>query len=213
MHRILISALALSALTGTAALDDNMFQSVETLAFSGGQGDEIRFTSLSPDVMEMTTGERIDLNFGPGYVAELDRIDQQAMGARTWIGRVEGGGVQDRVIISELNGFTFGRIATADGVWNIIPGGNGGHRIFQHPENAVRENWGDDAIIPSLDSVISEAQELTSEGAEDSTAEALEVGSNGTVDLMVLYTQSMVDTWAWLLAGGFNIWSPCWIRP
>ena len=201
MHRILISALALSALTGTAALADNMFQSVETLAFSGGQGDEIRFTSLSPDVMEMTAGERIDLNFGPGYVAELDRIDQQAMGARTWIGRIEGGGVQDRVIISELNGFTFGRIATADGVWNIIPGGNGGHRIFQHPENAVRENWGDDAIIPSLDSVISEAQELTSEGAEDSTAEALEVGSNGTVDLMVLYTQSMVDTWG-LAVGG-----------
>lgn len=201
MHRILISALALSALTGTAALADNMFQSVETLAFSGGQGDEVRFTSLSPDVMEMTAGERIDLNFGPGYVAELDRIDQQAMGARTWIGRIEGGGVQDRVIISELNGFTFGRIATADGVWNIIPGGNGGHRIFQHPENAIRESWGDDAIIPSLDSVIAESQETASGSTEISSPDALTVGSNGTVDLMVLYTQSMVDTWG-LAVGG-----------
>ena len=81
MHRILISALALSALSGPAALADDMFHSVETIAFSGGYGDEIRFTSLAPDVMEMNVGERIDLNFGPGYVAELDRIDQQAMGA------------------------------------------------------------------------------------------------------------------------------------
>lgn len=201
MHRILISALALSALSGPAALADDMFHGVETIAFSGGYGDEIRFASLAPDVMEMSVGERIDLNFGPGYVAELDRIDQQAMGARTWIGRIEGGGIQDRVIISELNGFTFGRIATADGVWNIIPGENGGHRIFQYPENAVRENWGDDAIIPSLDSVIAEAQEMPSGSTEDSTAEALAVGSNGTVDLMVLYTQSMVDTWG-LAVGG-----------
>ena len=201
MHRILISALALSALSGPAAMADDMFHGVETLAFSGGSGDEIRFTSLAPDVMEMNVGERIDLNFGPGYVAELDRIDQQAMGARTWIGRIEGGGIQDRVIISELNGFTFGRIATADGVWNIIPGENGGHRIFQYPENAVRENWGDDAIIPSLDSVIAETQEISSGSTEESTAEALAVGSNGTVDLMVLYTQSMVDTWG-LAVGG-----------
>jgi len=201
MHRILISALALSALSGPAALADDMFHGVETIAFSGGYGDEIRFTSLAPDVMEMNVGERIDLNFGPGYVAELDRIDQQAMGARTWIGRIEGGGIQDRVIISELNGFTFGRIATADGVWNIIPGENGGHRIFQYPENAVRENWGDDAIIPSLDSVIAETQEISSGSTEESTAEALAVGSNGTVDLMVLYTQSMVDTWG-LAVGG-----------
>ncbi|MBI1235559.1 MAG: hypothetical protein GC188_02625 [Alphaproteobacteria bacterium] len=201
MHRILISALALSALSGPAALADDMFHGVETLAFSGGPGDEIRFTSLAPDVMEMNVGERIDLNFGPGYVAELDRIDQQAMGARTWIGRIEGGGIQDRVIISELNGFTFGRIATADGVWNIVPGENGGHRIFQYPENAIRENWGDDAIIPSLDSVIAEAQEISSGSTEESTAEALAVGSNGTVDLMVLYTQSMVDTWG-LAVGG-----------
>lgn len=201
MHRILISALALSSLTGMAALADDMFQSVEMLAFSGGQGDEIRFTALTPGVMEMSAGESIDLNFGPGYVAELDRIDQQAMGARTWIGRIEGGDIHDRVIISELNGFTFGHIATADGVWNIIPGENGGHRIFRHPENAVRENWGDDAIIPSLESVIAEAQEAASDNAEDSTAEAVAVGSNGTVDLMVLYTQSMVDTWG-LAVGG-----------
>lgn len=201
MHRILISALALSSLTGTAALADDMFQSVEMLAFSGGQGDEIRFTALTPGVMEMSIGERIDLNFGRGYVAELDRIDQQAMGARTWIGRIEGGDIHDRVIISELNGFTFGHIATADGVWNIVPGENGGHRIFQHPENAVRENWGDDEIIPSAESIIAESRESTSGSSEVSSPDALEVGSNGTVDLMVLYTQSMEDTWG-LAVGG-----------
>lgn len=201
MHKFLISALALTAFSSPAAFADDMFQGVETLAFSGGAGDEVRFTSLAPDVMEMRVGDRIDLNFGPGYVAELDRIDQQAMGARTWIGRIEGGDIHDRVIISELNGFTFGRIATEDGVWNIIPGENGGHRIFQHPENAVMEEWGDDEIIPTPDSVIAEFQESAADSEELSSTDAVAVGSNGTIDLMVLYTQSMEDTWG-LAVGG-----------
>ncbi len=201
MHKFLISALALTAFSSPAAFADDMFQGVETLAFSGGAGDEVRFTSLAPDVMEMRVGDRIDLNFGPGYVAELDRIDQQAMGARTWIGRIEGGDIHDRVIISELNGFTFGSIATDDGVWNIIPGENGGHRIFQHPENAVLEGWGDDEIVPTPDSVIAEFQESAADSGELSSTDAVAVGSNGTIDLMVLYTQSMEDTWG-LAVGG-----------
>ena len=201
MHKFFISALALTAFAVPAAIADDMFQGVETLAFSDGPGDEIRFTALAPDVMEMQVGDRIDLNFGPGYVAELDRVDQQAMGARTWIGRIEGGDINDRVILSELNGFTFGRIATDDGIWTVIPGENGGHRIFQHPEGAVMEGWGDDEIVPSPGSVIEEFREATAESDELSSPDAVAVGSNGTVDLMVLYTQSMEDTWG-LAVGG-----------
>ena len=201
MQKTFISALALTALSGTAALADDMFQGIETLAYSGGNGDEIRFMSLSPSVMEMSAGESIDLNIGSGYVAELDRIDQQAMGARTWVGRIEGGDINDRVIISELNGFAFGRISTEDGVWNIIPGENGGHRIFQHPDNAIVEGWGDDGIIPSPVNLITEFQDTISENEELSSPDAVVVGSNGTVDLMVMYTQSMEDTWG-LAVGG-----------
>ena len=201
MHKTLISALALSVLAGNAAMADDMFQGVETLSHSDGGADDVRFMALAPNVMTMSVGESIDLNFGPGYVAELDRIDQQAMGARTWIGRIEGGDITDRVIISELNGFAFGRIATDDGVWTIIPGENGGHRVFQHPDNAIVEGWGDDAIVPTPGSVIEEFRASVSESEEISSPNAVTVGSNGTVDLMVMYTQSMEDTWG-LAVGG-----------
>ncbi len=201
MYKSVISAMALSAMTVGAAVADDMFQGVETLAYSGGPGEEIRFSTLSPDVMAMDVGERIDLNFGRGYTATLDRIDQQAMGARTWVGRLEGGDITDRVIISELNGVAFGRISTDDGVWYIIPGENGGHRIFQHAENAVRADWGDDGILPSADSVIAEFSPQVESAGDISAPAAVTVGSNGTVDLMVLYTQSMEDTWG-LAVGG-----------
>jgi Metallo-peptidase family M12 len=201
MKTSIISALAISVFTGSAALADDMFRGVESIAYSDGPGNEVRFSNLSPNVMTMRAGETIDLNIGRGYVAELDRVDQQAMGARTWIGRIEGGGINERVIISELNGFAFGRIQTADGVWNIVPGENGGHRLFQHPDNAIVEDWGDDAVVPSLDSVVTEFRENIAENDGIDSPNAVAVGSNGTVDLMVLYTQSMVDTWGFAVGG------------
>lgn len=199
MFKSIIAAAGLSMSVASFAIAEDMFQGVDILAYSDGPVSEIRFSSLSPDVMAMSAGERIDLNFGPGYVARLDRIDYQAMGARTWVGRIEGGDLGERVIISELNGVTFGRISTADGVWEIIPGETGGHRIFRHPDNAVVEPWGDDAVIPTVSDIVSFASS-PAEGGEI-IANAVPVGSNGNIDIAVVYSQSMVDTWG-LAVGG-----------
>lgn len=199
MFKFIIAAAGLSMSAASVAIADDMFQGIEDIAFSDGPASEIRFSRLSPDVMEMSVGERIDLNFGRGYTAELDRIDYQAMGARTWVGRIEGGDLGDRIIISELNGVTFGRISTPEGVWEIIPGETGGHRIFRHPDNAVVEPWGDDVAVPTVSDVISYANAGSSGG--DTIDAAVPVGSNGTIDIAVVYTQSMVDTWG-LATGG-----------
>ncbi|MEE2525570.1 M12 family metallo-peptidase [Hyphobacterium sp. HN65] len=199
MLKFIIAAAGLSMSAASIANADDMFQGTEVLAYSDGPSNEIRFSNLSPDVMEMAPGDRIDLNFGPGYSAELDRIDYQAMGARTWIGRIEGGDLGDRVIISELNGIAFGRIATAEGVWEILPGANGGHRIIRHPDNAVMEDWGDDAVVPTVSEIVSYAS--TAEAGGETIANAVPVGSNGTIDIAVVYSQSMMDTWGIALGG------------
>ncbi len=178
-----------------------MFQGAQTLAFDGAAGDEVRFESLSPNVMEMLPGERIELNIGAGYTAELDRIDEQALGARTWIGRLEGGDLTDRVIISELNGIAFGRIATHDGVWNIVPDANGGHRVFRHPDNATRAYGSDDQVLPSAPALVSAYEATAIPASNIDSGQAVPVGSNGTLDIAVVYTQSMVDTWG-LAVGG-----------
>ncbi|WP_421785404.1 reprolysin-like metallopeptidase [Hyphobacterium sp.] len=201
MLKSIIAAFGLSVTMASLAAADDMFRGVQTLAYSDGPANDVRFANLSPDIMTMREGDTITLNFGRGYVAELDRIDEQALGARTWIGRLEGGDIADRVIISELNGITFGRIATPEGVWEIVPAAGGGHRIFRHPETAFLEPWGDDAVVPSAGSVATQFADSQPEFAADLTAEAVAVGSNGTIDIAVVHSQSMVDLWGIALGG------------
>ncbi|WP_420430890.1 reprolysin-like metallopeptidase [Hyphobacterium sp.] len=201
MLKSIIAAFGLSVTLTSMAVAEDMFRGVQTLAYSDGPSNEIRFASLSPDAMTMNAGESIELNFGAGYVAELDRIDEQALGARTWIGRLAGGDIADRVIISELNGITFGRIATPQGVWEIVPHRDGGHRIFRHPDSARLEPWGEDAIVPSASSIVSHFGEGEVDFAPGTTAEAVAIGANGTIDIAVVYSQSMVDLWGIALGG------------
>lgn len=201
MLKSIIAAIGLSVTLTSMAAAEDMFRGVQTLAYSDGPANEIRFANLSPDAMTMVAGESIELNFGAGYIAELDRIDEQALGARTWIGRLEGGDISDRVIISELNGITFGRIATPQGVWEIVPHRDGGHRIFRHPDTAMLEPWGDDAIVPSASAIVSQFGESQADFSAGTIAEAVAVGANGTIDIAVVYSQSMVDLWGIALGG------------
>ncbi|MCF8879534.1 M12 family metallo-peptidase [Hyphobacterium sp. SN044] len=186
-----VSALALSA----GAHADDMFRSVQPVAAADdGLPGSIEFGQLNSAVMDMHAGERIDLNFGAGYEAELDRVTVGDLGARTWVGRIAGEDIRNRVIITETNGFVFGQINTPDGTWHIVPNRTGGHRIFQHHPDATVPEWGDDGIptgyIP--EDVIEDSPFVAEDPA---TGEAVAVGSNGTVDIAVYYTQSMVDLW------------------
>src|SRR5690606_1379296 len=102
--------------------------------------------------------------------------------------------IRNRVIITETNGFVFGQINTPDGTWNIVPNPAGGHRIFQHHPDATVPEWGDDGIATGwVPEDVIENSPLTAD--DPATGEAVAVGSNGTVDIAVYYTQSMVDLW------------------
>lgn len=198
MHRIL-AGLAVSVAVSVSAFGQDMFTNVESISAADGGPDIIRFDGLSPDVMRMSPGDTVALNFGPGYVAELDRMATQSMGAQVWVGRLEGGSLLDRILITETNGHAFGRIVTEDGIWHIIPEGNG-HRIMQMPASARPRMSANDMMIPDplVLARLAEAGELEFSGE---IAEAVPVGSNGIIDIAVFYSQSMTAHWG-LATGG-----------
>lgn len=199
MRQILSTAAMGALLLCSAASADDMFRGAVTIASDDGGPDRTVFERLDSFVMDMHPGERVDLNFGPGYEAELDRVTTMELGARAWVGRIAGEDIHSRVLITEFNGYTFGQINTGDGVWHIIPSANGGHEIFQHPENATTPDWGDDGIVPDFEPYA--PVETAENSDEPETGEAVAVGSNGTVDIAVFYTQSMVDLWGLALGG------------
>lgn len=194
-----VSALAFQA----GAFADDMFGGARAAAADSGFPVAVEFDRLNPTVMDMEAGERVDLNFGSGYEAELDRITVGNMGSRTWVGRIAGHDIRHRVIITEANGFVFGQINTPDGTFNIIPAA-GGHQIFRHSPDAVVPEWGNDDIAdPTVwdPAATIENSPFQAEGDDPVTGEAVAIGSNGTVDIAVYYTQSMVDLWG-LAVGG-----------
>ncbi|MCW5724712.1 MAG: hypothetical protein KIS81_07115 [Maricaulaceae bacterium] len=191
-----VFGFVLAVAAGPAAAQERaMFQDVTVAAAENGEGF-VSFSRLSPDVMMMEPGEQVSLN-ALGLVAELDRITPYEMGARAWVGRIEGGGLESRVILTESNGFTFGSISTPDGVWNIVPTPDGRHRIFQHPAGAVEGPFGE-SLIPPADLVAQYERENRvpfANAAPPIESDHIGVGSLGTIDIMVVYTQSMVDLW------------------
>ena len=193
-----MAAAAAALLLGSNACADDMFAGVQVMADDNG-GEAIVFERLDPAVMRMSPGEQVDLNFGPGYVAELDRVGTQEMGGRVWAGRIAGRDINNRVMITETNGFVFGRVNAPDGVWYIIPEG-AGHRIMQMPANArILPFEGEDPVLPTAASVL--GLSFDANAAEADTADAVPVGSNGTLDLAIFYSQSFSAQWG-LATGG-----------
>lgn len=197
MNRLIVAGIAMTAMPVMAFADD-MFAGVSTVADSNGE-TRIMFESLNPDIMRMEAGERVSLNFGPGYEAELDRLDNQALGARVWVGRLADHTIHNRVLITQTNGFVFGRIQTEDGLWMIIPEANG-HRIMQMPEGGERLQNRNDVLIPNYDLVVQEGRDRVAE-IEEGTADAVAVGSNGIIDIAVFYSQGFSARWG-LATGG-----------
>ena len=192
----IIRGLALSVVLSGVALADDMFTDVQIIANADGGPDVISFDRLSPSVMRMSPGDTIELNFGPGYVAELDEIRTQSLGGLVWAGRLQGGGLESRVLITETNGDAFGRISTPDGVWQVVSF-DGRQQIVRVPSlsSRYREN---DTVLPSANDILHDS--LTPEEAVE-IAEAVPVGSNGTIDIAVYYSQSFSALWGMASSG------------
>lgn len=188
-------ALALSA----GAFADDMFVGTRTAASDDGF-DVIEFDRLAPGVMRMQPGETIDLNFGSGYEAVLNRIDIQELGGQVWVGELLTEGEERRVILTEFNGAIFGRVNAPDGEWYILSDAVGRHQIMRMPDNAVGIYNEHDAIVPNATDVLHAlAEREAAEGPH--TAEAVAVGSNGTIDIALFYSESFAAQWG-ISSGG-----------
>lgn len=189
MKSLVAALLAGVSLAGMAHADD-MFSGVQAVASDDGS-TTFEFSRLDTSVMRMQPGETVTMNFGAGYEVELDRIQDQALGARSWVGRLEGEGLLNRVIITEMNGTVFGRISTPEGLWYVIPEGNG-HRIMQMPAGLEQRYRVNDTIRITPEAI---AAAMAESGEEPVVGEAVPVGSNGIVDLAVFYSQSFATQW------------------
>lgn len=194
---VLGSAMALALSAGAFA--DDMFLGTRGVASDDGF-DSIEFDRLAPGVMNMQPGDTIDLNFGEGYVAELDRIDVQELGGRVWVGRLEGETLNRRVLITEFNGAVFGRVLTDEGDWYILTDRYGRHQIMQMPANAVPIYNEADAIVPGAEGMARMLAERRAAG-EPLTDEAVAIGSNGTIDIALFYSDSFAAQWG-MASGG-----------
>ncbi|MEN0653523.1 MULTISPECIES: reprolysin-like metallopeptidase [Hyphobacterium] len=186
----LVAALFASVSFAGLAQADDMFSTVRAVASDDG-ATTFEFARLDTSVMQMQPGETVTMNFGAGYEVELDRIQSQALGARSWVGRIEGQGLLNRVIITEMNGTVFGRISTPEGLWYVIPEGNG-HRIMQMPAGLEQRYRVNDTIRITPEAI---AAAMAESGEEPVVGEDVPVGSNGIVDVAVFYSQSFETQW------------------
>jgi hypothetical protein len=99
-------------------------------------------------------------------------------------------------LITETNGQAFGRISTPEGVWQVVSL-NGAQQIVRVPNNSshYREF---DTVRPSDAWLLN--QELTARDAAE-IADMVPVGSNGTIDIAVYYSQSFSALWG-IASGG-----------
>jgi hypothetical protein len=197
MKQLLIAGSVMALLPATALADD-MFRGVERLAADDGE-TRIQFDNIDPAIMQMDAGERVSLNFIPGLEAELDRLGQQELGANVWVGRIADHTINNRVIITQTNGFTFGQIQAPDGLYWIYPGRNG-HEIMRVPDDAVELELREDGIVPTGE-ILQMAEARAAESQQTQVGEAVPVGSNGTFDIAVFYSDSFVTRWG-LATGG-----------
>jgi len=188
-----LTGSAMALILSAGAFADDMFVGARTAASDDGF-DVIEFDSLAPGVMRMQPGETIDLNFGSGYEAILNRIDTQELGGQVWVGELLAEGDNRRVLLTEYNGAIFGRVNTPDGEWYILSDAVGRHQIMRMPDNAVGMYNEHDAIVPNATAVMRAlAEREAAEGPQ--TAEAVAVGSNGTIDIALFYSNSFSAQW------------------
>jgi Metallo-peptidase family M12 len=192
----LISGVIAATLAVSGAWADGMFSGVTQIADSDGGPDRILFERLAPSVMRMMPGDTVNLNFGSGYVAELDEIRQQEMGASVWVGRLRGMDIRNRVLITETDGHTFGRIATPDGIWQIAS--FDGRQEIVFVGNGLSNRWRENDTV--VHDTLATTHEVIAEAPPDGTS-MVAVGSNGTVDIAVYYSQSFSGLWG-IASGG-----------
>lgn len=168
-------------------------------------GDEVETPGLqlSSQAFMLAPGERLTLPDLAGHVfeAEFERADITQPGGRLWVGRIAGGEAYHRVVLTEGGGTVFGMFVTPDGVWTMGPEYAGGPLVLRPDNIRTADPDPDDILDIQSDSIAAAARELdvnhgnllidAIEHADEDIAEAVEIGSNGIVDVGFVYTSEI----------------------
>jgi hypothetical protein len=121
---------------------------------------------------------------GQSWPLTVLRSERQTSGTDVWVARVGDDGSFHRAIVTSGHGAVFGWISTPGGDWQIAPVEAGGPAIAQRvvladdePANDVLRGFPPGQRAPSATSPVETS--------------AVPVGSNGTVDIAVVYTEGM----------------------
>lgn len=194
MMRIVLLACfsSFNLFTAPAASADDLLVATDTAEQSA--------LHLSNRAFTLAPGETLTLPELGGRVfeAEFERADTTQPGGRLWVGQIAGGEQYHRVILTEGGGTVFGMFVTPEGVWTLGPAYAGGPLVLR-PDNILTADPDPDDILdiqsPGIAAAVRELD--VNHGnlligamaqSDGNPAEAVEIGSNGTVDVGFVYT-------------------------
>ncbi len=142
----------------------------------------------------MRPGEQADITLPGGIstIAVMDRVKNHTLGGHSWLGWAGSGAARGRIIMTEVNGYTFGSIIFANQHYLIEPvQGGAGYEIFNTSAPGVQEMAldNDQMIPPSLPAMAKASP------APGGPAKPQASGTNGAIDIGIFYHSSMRDRW------------------
>ena len=143
--------------------------------------------SVSNRAFDMAPGEVTHLTLPDGESRELvlDRRDVSESGDRLWAGHFTGAGEAYQLILTSGPHASFAYAATPDGAWTLAPERAGGPLVWTREMAPPLEPGSDERHIRLPQ------QELPLIQPDAAIAEAVATGSNGTIDVAIVYTTGM----------------------
>ena len=166
--------------------------SAHSLAVTGF--DKRAITLDTGGMFAMGAGEQADIAL-PGGIstsAMMDRTKDHTLGGHSWLGWAGSGAERGRIIMTEVNGYTFGSIIYANTHYLIEPAQNAdGYIIYNTSAPGAHEMALDnDEMIPP-----SALIKASAAPAPKGPSKPLASGANGAVDIGIFYHSSMRDRW------------------
>ena len=144
----------------------------------------------------MAPGQSADIAL-PGGIstkARMQMAKDHTLGGHSWLGWAGAGANRGRIVVTEVNGFTFGSIIYANTQYLIEPAQNApGYIIFNTKAPGAHElELDNDQMIPPVQA----AKPVSKAGASGNGPSSPQAsGANGAVDIGIFYHSSMVDRW------------------
>lgn len=154
-------------------------------------------TSINLDsnlIFNMQPGQKADI-FLPGgnaIPAVLDKIKGHSLGGKSWLGWAGEDKDRGRIVMTEVNGFTFAAITYGNALYLIEPAQNkAGYILYSTSAKGLNEiDFSDDGIIPPLGAIKASATPEPKNLSQPAAS-----GTTGTVDVGIFYHSSMRDRW------------------